>query len=356
MNGQGPDRWVILGYACPWLGFLLFFHSQALVGLAREGQWPTVWAGVVLLAAFVVVYTWAFFTQNLNERVSPMLSTLAFVGLLALIVAGMWFLFGIHALTALSYLVAVWVYRSPIRSGILGALLINAVALALCYHARDFLPVLITALPSIFMLVNVASITRDEELMAIHHQLDLSQQREQIARDVHDTLGHYLTATHVKAQLVGRLLDKDPARARQENEEIIALTRRALTEARGAVEGVTTPNLGEELARAQAALRDAGIKATVPTKDTADQVTNPHAELFAWVLREAVTNIIRHAGASKATITVEPNRLVVADNGVGMGSRAPGMGLRSITHRVDKAGATLKFHEAHPGTIVEVRL
>ena len=183
--------------------------------------------------------------------------------------------------------------------------------------------------------------------------LALVAERERVARDVHDVLGHSLTALSIKAELAGRLIDVDPERARAELASIQETARQALAEVRATVGGLRASNLEAELDAAPRVLADAGIE-TVVHGEVAD--TDPrHRALLAWVLREAVTNVVRHAAASSVVVDLGPRGISVTDDGTGI-SRPAGNGLRGMEERVSDAGGTLSVLDAGPGTRVQVVL
>ena len=175
-----------------------------------------------------------------------------------------------------------------------------------------------------------------------------------MARDVHDVLGHSLTALSVKAELAARLIDLDPERAKEELESIQATARQALAEVRATVGGLRAGNLEAELAAAPRVLADAGISATV-VGEVAD--TDPrHRALMAWVLRESVTNVVRHARARSVVIELGPDGITVTDDGAGLHRRR---GQRPARHaRAGRAApaarSTSRRHR--PGTRVRVAL
>ncbi len=186
-------------------------------------------------------------------------------------------------------------------------------------------------------------------------ELALVAERDRVARDVHDVLGHSLTALSIKAELAARLIDVDPARARQELESIQATARQALAEVRSTVGGLRAADLEAELAAAPRVLADAGIETRL-VGTVAD--TDPrHRALLAWVLRESVTNVLRHARASMVWIELSPTGLVVRDDGTGLEAdgRHDGNGLLGMRERVSAAGGTLHL-SGGPGTRVEVEL
>lgn len=194
---------------------------------------------------------------------------------------------------------------------------------------------------------------RERRARAAQAELALVAERERVARDVHDVLGHSLTALSVKAELAARLLDIDPERARAELASIQETARQALAEVRATVGGLRAGNLAAELAAAPLVLSDAGVRTTV---DGAIAETDPrHRTLLAWVLREAVTNVVRHADAGHVTIQLAPTGLVVTDDGRGI-EGPEGNGLRGMRERVTEAGGTLQLTDPSPGTRLEVRL
>jgi two-component system sensor histidine kinase DesK len=194
---------------------------------------------------------------------------------------------------------------------------------------------------------------REQLAYAARGQHAIVAERERVARDVHDVLGHSLTALSVKAELAARLIDLDPARAKEELESIQATARQALAEVRATVGGLRAGNLEAELAAAPRVLADAGV-ATRVEGSVAD--TDPrHRTLLAWVLRESVTNVVRHARARSVVIELGPDGIAVTDDGAGCDG-PEGNGLRGMRERVTGAGGTLSLAPASPGTRVEVAL
>ena len=193
---------------------------------------------------------------------------------------------------------------------------------------------------------------REEVAHRAQRQHALVVERERVARDVHDVLGHSLTALSVKAELAARLIDVDPDRARLELESIQETARQALAEVRATVGGLRAGNLDAEIAALPQVLADAGIETTLEGS-VAD--TDPrHRTLLAWVLRESVTNVVRHAHATHVVIRLDQSGLTVADDGTGL-AHAEGNGLRGMRERVSAAGGTLDL-SGDPGTRVQVVL
>jgi two-component system, NarL family, sensor histidine kinase DesK len=182
-------------------------------------------------------------------------------------------------------------------------------------------------------------------------RLAVEEERNRMARDLHDILGHSLTVITVKAELAGRLMDADPARARAEVADLERLSRDALMDVRRAVEGFRELTLPGELARARESLRSAGIEADLP--GSAEVVPSDMREVFAWAVREGVTNVIRHSGATRCTVRLTAERVEVLDNGAGAPPEAVrqdhgGHGLAGLRERATASGATLLTRALEP--------
>jgi len=179
-------------------------------------------------------------------------------------------------------------------------------------------------------------------------------ERSRIARDLHDLLGHSLTTITVKAGLARRLSAVDPDRAAREIAEVEELARRSLADVRTAVTGYREVSLTGELASGRELLRVVGIEADLP--GSSDVVRSDLHELFGWVVREGLTNVVRHARASRCTVTLSRDAVEIVDDGIAtarVGAAAGGLdgsGLRGLRERVAAAGGTV---EAGPvGTAV----
>ena len=170
-------------------------------------------------------------------------------------------------------------------------------------------------------------------------RLAAENERSRIARDLHDLLGHSLTTITVKAELAKHLSDRDPARAAAEIAEVEALSRRTLSEVRAAVSGYREVTLSGELATGRQVLRAAGFVAELPK--AVDDVDPNYEELFGWVVREGITNVVRHSRGTTCTITVGRNWLTIADDGTGVETASPGSGLTGLSERVAAAGGTV---------------
>ena len=177
----------------------------------------------------------------------------------------------------------------------------------------------------------------------IEHLAQVAE-RERIARDLHDLLGHTLTVIAIKSELANRLLDRDPARAKQEMLDVEQTARKALADVREAVAGYRSEGLAAEISRARRTLLSAEI--TLNTSIANVELTAGEANVLCLCLREAVTNIVRHAHATtcdvQLTITNTGLCLTIDDNGTGSSGRE-GNGLRGMRERVAAMHGKLRF-------------
>jgi len=175
--------------------------------------------------------------------------------------------------------------------------------------------------------------------------LAAENERFRIARDLHDLLGHSLTAITVKAGLARQLGEADPARSTQEIAEVESLARRSLADVRAAVSNYRDVTLAGELATGRELLRAAGINAELPP--ATDVVDASHQELFGWVVREGLTNVVRHAHASSCAVRLSPRSVEIVDDGVG-GPVEVGNGLSGLRERVAAAGGIVDAGPVQP--------
>ncbi|MDX3238297.1 sensor histidine kinase [Streptomyces sp. ME03-5709C] len=187
------------------------------------------------------------------------------------------------------------------------------------------------------------------EARAAVAQLAATEERLRLARDLHDLLGHSLSLITLKSELAGRMLPDRPEDAAAQVADIERVSRQALVDVREAVSGYRRPTLAGEIAAARGVLQAAGIRAVLPP--TVAAPLTPEAEgALAWALREAVTNVVRHSGASRCAVTVTAAEddgtvcLAVADDGRGPdpGGTRSGNGLTGLEERLLLAGGRLE--------------
>ncbi|MDE1894525.1 MAG: sensor histidine kinase [Xanthomonadaceae bacterium] len=231
-------------------------------------------------------------------------------------------------------------------AGLNAAMVAEALALGYSWQMWVSIPVT-TFIIGVIIHAERANEQRNAELQLSHDEvrrLAALAERERIGRDLHDLLGHTLSLITLKLELSRKLFDRDSEAARREVEEAEKVARHALAEVRSAVSGIRAADLAAELASARLLLESSRVRLTYghpPVDLPADTERG-----LSLVLREAATNIARHAEASQARIELlrEPGRvcLQVSDNGRG-GIDVDGNGLRGMRERVHAMGGTLRI-------------
>lgn len=354
--GKGPGKYTFL----PWLFLGLGAFSNVIQG--KEGN-P--WIGGAALFVFNSLYVFVVFSAfnpRHRDRHTPLIGlagltavTLAvtigyggewtaFFPLLSLASGtvrqlrgrrlGLWLL----ALSGVAGLVASWDHGH------------GSVHSAMSIGYGTFLSGMVTAaVLGLFDTVRQLQETREELARTA-----VERERLRFSRDLHDLLGHTLSVVVVKAEAVRRLGSRNMEAALAQAADIEAVGRQALTEIREAVSGYREGSLNTELERARSVLEAATIE---PAVRWAGPPLPPQAEaLLGWVVRESVTNTVRHSGADRCEIEVRTAadrvKLTVTDDGRGpAGPPAPlgseegggraGTGLKGLAERLAAAGGSL---------------
>lgn len=343
--------------AAIWMVFL----GYPLVALLRsDAAIGWIIAGWVGLAAFVVIYVAGFINGmsysggGLTTAPKP-IQWVAFALMIVCAVVTIPAVGG-SALSFVPFIMSFASYgltRTAHWLTLAGAIIVTAAVVFLTPGGLTYLSILaIVALLGVVNTVSTWLIIRSAEAERLGLELATSEGREAVARDVHDLVGHTLTVVRMKAQLARRLMDSDPERAKAELADIEALTADAIAGVRETVAGVRSASLAEQLGSCRAALQAAGIVVSVEGEV---QALSPAQSLTAsWILREATTNVLRHAAARTVTVRIAPGSLVVIDDGVGTAG-AEGNGVRGMRERATTAGATLTVAAGtEGGTRVEV--
>jgi two-component system sensor histidine kinase DesK len=347
MADQVTGRW---RFVWLWGGIWLVYLLEPLGRAAKQPDVVHRGLGVASVALFAVAFVIGVArvrTLRREIRVVPAWLRYGTVSLmLALTLLTSWAI-GRDAMGMLVYVAVIGLFMLPARP----ALALVAVLLA----ATIVVPALVPGwnidygatfgvfVGAVAMWGILQIVQRNSQLAAAREEmarLAVVDERARFARDLHDILGHSLTVVAVKAELAGRLIAIDPARAETEIADVQRLARQALTDVRAAVSGIREVTLAGELATARGALRAAGIEADLPA--ALESVPAEHRELFGWVVREGITNVIRHSRATACRITVSANDIEVEDNGDGpVEANAGGHGLTGLRERVTAAGGAL---------------
>ena len=266
------------------------------------------------------------------------------------------------ALPALSFSVMLLCLAGRARAAVAVALLVAYVGLATRTFAAgavgsDLESFALTALigyaiPRLVIFAGELEQTRSE--MA---QLAVREQRLRWARDLHDTLGHGLSVVLLKLELVERLSERDPARAHAELSDARSLLRESIGEMQTVVAGMRDLSLDGEIANARGILDSAGVTTDV---DVAPVVLDEHvSRTFAWIVREAATNVLRHSDSTHCEITLRAARgravLTLANDGPAIAvTRSPsgGNGIRGMRERLHALGGRLTAKSENDGGFV----
>lgn len=348
-----PDHPEISWTPYAYLVYVLPFVAEAVFWPRIPHEQPLSALG---LTAFLALYFWGWWLDD--DRIFLSISGIALLGILFAPInygANAFFIYAaafagnlrptrvavrtIAVLTMAAGLSAWWLQPSPIFWG--PALVFTPLIGGLCLHQQT--------------------------VRAANAQLHLSRQeverlaqvaeRERIARDLHDLLGHTLSTITLKAALAARLAERDPARAAEEMREVESISRQATQEVRGAVAGYRARSLAEELESARAALDAAGVEFEI--EGAVPELSALEEGVLALVLREALTNVVRHAGAQKCKVVFAIDesgdlRLEIVDDG--RGAQGPeGSGLLGMRERLASLGGKLQ-RITDAGTRLVIRL
>lgn len=173
-------------------------------------------------------------------------------------------------------------------------------------------------------------------------RMAVDQERQRVARDLHDVLGHSLSTMTLKLGLTRRILETsdNTAAALAEIRDLDDLCREALSDVRATVSDYRTVSLATEVAGARMALRAAGVQADLPA--AVDAVALDLQGVFGYVVREAVTNVLRHSDAQRCTVRAGRDWLEVADDGTVPAEVVPGHGLTGLAERMAAVSGSLE--------------
>lgn len=351
--------WLRYGWllAAVWIVFLAF----PVLSIAQS-ELPTAVriAGYTLIIAFAAVYLLAFrsFGAKLGVEAGGHRRARMPFAVLLLIVALSIPILGQDTISFGPFVISYAAYLLSVRSMWITNVLVLGITLVVAVPGNGignyiFLLGLIAVL-IIVNAVNTGLIRHSISADKLRIDYALLESQERMARDVHDVLGHSLTAVSLKAELAERLLDTDIEKSREELRQIRTLTAEALDSIRATVGGLRRTTLEEELRSARDALADAGIKTVVA--GNAESLEPDRSRTLSWVLRESVTNVLRHAHAEACWIMITGNTLSIEDDGDSLAGSSEGHGIRGMRERARLAGAELSLGVSeHGGTKVAVR-
>lgn len=322
-----------------WLVFMVFFFVQPIV------EHPT-WRSLSLTTAealvFLVLYFWIFWVRRPYNYV--ILATMAVMGL-GLANSNQ----GSSVFIIFTAAFIPWVMGRAKRAVIALLILFALIGIhAAVFHppAGFWITSTVVTLGVGFSNIHFAEKNRvDAKLRMAHDEIEhLAKvaERERIARDLHDVLGHTLSLIIVKSTLAGKLIDSYPQRAKSEISDIEKVSREAIAEIRSTLRGYNTYKLCDEIERAKSTMHSAGVN--VREEMSKVDMTPAQEQVVALIMREAVTNVVRHAQARNCFLRVAPNNgncvFEIQDDGRG-GIQVEGNGLRGMRERIEALGGTV---------------
>ncbi|MEU6271517.1 sensor histidine kinase [Streptomyces populi] len=343
--GPPPTGFALL----PWLLLGMGAFSNLF-----QGRTPQPWIGGLGLFVFNSLYIYVTFRAFAKEarearstRVALLLMGVVTCGL-ALGYGGSWLYF-----FPLLGLATGAVVRGPWLGKVGLGLTALAAAVSVVRAGWDAVNVAYGTFLSTMVTAAILSLSEAvRELRAAREELArraVEKERMRFSRDLHDLLGHTLSVIVVKSEAARRLAPLDMDAALTQVTDIESVGRQALTEIREAVTGYREGSLATELDGARSALSAARVEPVV--RQSGPPLVPQTEALLGWVLREAVTNVVRHSDATRCEITVDGNadrvRLTVSDNGVEASPADPvpgvgGTGLKGLTERLAAAGGSLR--------------
>jgi two-component system, NarL family, sensor histidine kinase DesK len=341
-QGKRNDWWDFI-----WLVYSVFFFIEPLNRHSRS-YWIQF---SIFYALFVAIYTGMVFAKNRRTNY--------------ILLAAMWLLATIYVPMNQSA-IGMFVYVAAFIPFITGSLAISLGTFAVVCATLTIEGFLFHLSPwswafgAFFSLVvgttNLFTAQRlraNSKLQMAHEeieQLAKVAERERIARDLHDVLGHTLSVIVLKSELAGRLFVRDPERAAAEITDVEKISRQALTEVRETIRGYRAEGLAAEIKRAHGVLDAAGV--TLECNDKPPALKPAEESVMSLVLREAVTNIVRHSQASHCSMRFSAENgntfFVVEDDGRG-GARADGNGVRGMRERVEALGGRFNIGASEDG-------
>ncbi|KAA0764827.1 sensor histidine kinase [Bacillus sp. SH5-2] len=187
------------------------------------------------------------------------------------------------------------------------------------------------------------------------------EERQRIARDLHDTLGHTLSLITLKSQLVEKLIVKNPERASAEAKEITQTSRTALKQLRELISDMRMITVEEELEQIKAILQAANIELEVKQEASSGSLSPIEQNIVGMCLREAVTNVVKHSKATRCIVSVLESQgeliLTVEDDGIGLADQNhDGNGIRGMKERIALIDGFVELGTINPGTLLTVKV
>jgi two-component system sensor histidine kinase DesK len=332
-----------------WIVYLTFFvFSPMLIARPRAIDWVISIAGTIV---FLALYFRGYWVRG--RDIVPIIAGIALLGIVFLpfnVSAGVFFIYAAAFASRLDH------DRAAI--GVIAALVITLMIEAAVTHIHPLSIAWAVVFTIIVGAINIhyASVGRANKRLRLAQEeiehLAKVAERERIARDLHDLLGHTLSVIILKSELASKLGERDPERARAEIRDVERISRDALAQVRAAVRGYRSGGLQAELVSAREALRAAGVEVETAVDNV--QLPAAHEVVVALAIREAATNVVRHAAAKhcRIALSVAGGVCTVTVSDDGRGGNVPfGDGLTGMRERFEALGGMLTRDGARGTTV-----
>ncbi len=340
-----------------WEDYAWLIYSLPFLFTSLFAAIPAWMKGVLLLeyAAFLVLYFWGYFIRSPRILwVVAGLDAIAIAGSVWNPSAASFFIFAAACIAnGFSTRTAAKVLIAQLAVGLVASLLLG---MEWWFYLMS---IVISALVGALTIQARAKEAGDAKLRLAQDEVErLAKlaERERIARDMHDLLGHTLSVVVLKSELAQKLMARDPAKAQQEMAEVERISRQGLAEVRQAITGYRSSGMTAEIEHVRETLAAAGIETTIEARPVTLAPAQESALTLA--LREAATNVIRHAGATRCHIKfyAQDGSALMEVQDDGRGSTAPfGNGLIGMSERIHALGGVLR-RESERGTRLLVSL
>ncbi|MFK4464867.1 sensor histidine kinase [Bacillus sp. RC252] len=321
--------------------------------------------GIGILMVFIVTYRQLYFVQKtfILWACIQMMLTFSF----ALFYNPFMILFGYFTASAMGFAPSKKAFR------VLLCLLVVMLGAFIFINVKQLtIPSLVNIVPMfILMLLTPFGMRNFNQKKMLKNQLNEAneqikdlvkrEERQRIARDLHDTLGHTLSLITLKSQLVEKLIVKNPERASIEAKEITQTSRTALKQLRELISDMRMITVEEEIEQIKAILQAANIELEVKQEANSSSLSPIEQNILGMCLREAVTNVVKHSKAKSCTVSILESQgeliLKVEDNGVGLENQShDGNGIRGMKERISLIDGIVELDTINPGTLLTVKV
>ncbi|MCC2535243.1 sensor histidine kinase [Bacillus paranthracis] len=343
-----------------FLVYLLF----PIYHLAQASGWKLI-IGSGMLIVFIITYRQLYFVQRTFIFWACIQMILIF--LFAIFYNAFMIFFGFFTASAMGFAPSKKVFR------ILLCLLVVMLGVFVFINMNQLTPTsLVNIVPMfILMLLTPFGMRNFNQKKMLRNQLNEAneqikdlvkrEERQRIARDLHDTLGHTLSLITLKSQLVEKLIVKNPERASTEAKEITQTSRTALKQLRELISDMRMITVEEELEQIKAILQVANIELEIKQETSASLLSPIEQNILGMCLREAVTNVVKHSKATHCTVSLLESQgeliLTVEDNGIGLADQNhDGNGIRGMKERIALIDGFVELGTINPGTLLTVKV